>query len=80
VAGVSVLHHSAAVCEASAATTNGSVAAARDTAKMRRCSPANPHTCALTPLSVRTFSKLGKPTMQLLNELAETAASAWLTC
>ena len=74
VADVSVVHPAAETYVQVAAREEGGAAAIRDQQKRTKYSTADPHGYAFIPLSMETFGRLGKPAMQLLNTLAETAA------
>ena len=74
VTDVSVIHPAAA-SYVRAARVEGGAAASRDQVKRAQYSSADPNGYAFVPLSVETFGRLGKPAMELLNQLATTAAS-----
>jgi hypothetical protein len=74
VADVSVIHPAAQTYRRAAAREAGSAAAERDRAKRSLYETADPHGYAFCPISIETFGRLGKPAMELLNTLAETAA------
>ena len=74
VADVSIVHPAADTYVRAAANAAGSAAAVRDQAKRARYETDDPHGYAFIPLSMETYGRMGKPAMELLNKLAETAA------
>jgi hypothetical protein len=75
VVDVSIIHPAAATYVRGAAHTDGSAAAARDHAKRARYETDHPGGYAFKPFSVETYGRLGKPAMQLLNDLASAATA-----
>ena len=68
-----MVHSAAATYVSAAACAEGSASAVRDQAKRAQYENYDPLGYALVPLSKRTFSRLGRPAMALLNKLAEYA-------
>ena len=61
---------------AAAAATAGSAAARRDSEKRRKYGTGDLGGYAFVPLSVESYGRLSEPAMQLLNDLASTAAAS----
>ena len=59
-----------------AAQTTGSAAALRDRHKRAKYARGDMGGCTFVPLSVESYGRLGAPAMQLLNDLADTAAAS----